>query len=180
MKSMLAMTAISSGLALLGKLEPVWQFGVSLLALAGAMLVIAGALKLIERTDPVNTFKAFAAVLITLGLLMAAVAGVTQIIAKAVPAVKKGISMLVIIAGSVLLLSVALAALSFVPEDKLNTAAHAVFVIIGTYAALIAAMGRLSGSAKGALAVGASLLATAYAFKILIEACCIKLCKYRV
>ncbi len=170
MKTMLAMTVISSALALLGKLEPVWQFGVSLLALAGAMLVIAGALKLIEKTNPVETFGAFAAVLITLGLLMAAVAGVTQIIAKAVPTVKKGIGMLIIIAGSVAILSVALAALSFVPEDKLNTAAHAVFVIIGTYAALIAAMGRLSGSAKGALAVGVSLLATAYAFKILIQA----------
>ena len=170
MGSMLAITALSSILAVFGKLEGVWNLGIMLLSMSTAMLVVAAALKLIEKTDPVGMFKRFAIILGTVALLLGEVIAAVWAINKLAPKLLLEIAGIAAIATAVAILAGALLVLSFIPVERLRASGEALAGVIFAYAALIYSVGSLAGNVRGAVVSLLALVSVAMAFKIMVDA----------
>ena len=132
-------------------------FGLAVGAVAVAMLIMAGAIKVLSTIDPEALFMSVLAVVVVLSAITLALAVLSKY-ASGKKMLAAGASILMLSVG-ILILTAALAALSFIPFDKLQngiTALAFVLIIVGGALALLSLAG-----AKVLLAAGAILIVSA-------------------
>jgi hypothetical protein len=132
-------------------------FGLAVGAVAVAMLIMAGAIKVLSTIDPEALFMSVLAVVVVLSAITLALTVLSKY-ASGKKMLAAGASILMLSVG-ILILTAALAALSFIPFDKLQngiTALAFVLIIVGGALALLSLAG-----AKVLLAAGAILIVSA-------------------
>ena len=132
-------------------------FGLAVGAVAVAMLIMAGAIKVLSTIDPEALFMSVLAVVVVLSAITLALAVLSKY-ASGKKMLAAGASILMLSVG-ILILTAALAALSFIPFDKLQngiTALAFVLIIVGGALTLLSLAG-----AKVLLAAGAILIVSA-------------------
>lgn len=132
-------------------------FGLAVGAVAVAMLIMAGAIKVLSTIDPEALFMSVLAVVVVLSAVTLALTVLSKY-ASGPKMLAAGASILMLSVG-ILILTAALAALSFIPFDKLQngiTALAFVLIIVGGALALLSLAG-----AKVLLAAGAILIVSA-------------------
>ena len=132
-------------------------FGLAVGAVAIAMLIMAGAIKVLSTIDPEALFMSVLAVVVVLSAITLALTVLSKY-ASGKKMLAAGASILMLSVG-ILILTAALAALSFIPFDKLQngiTALAFVLIIVGGALALLSLAG-----AKVLLAAGAILIVSA-------------------
>ena len=169
--SLLAITGFSSLLAINGKLDSIWEFGLTLLSLAGTILVLVGAMKLLETVKPetVNIVKELVGFL---GIAQV----VTTLVSTLGPSSKKFTAIIrnvkisfMGLALAIGILGIAIWRLSTIPVEQLKPAADAMRNGLMAFAGVLLTASMVGSLTKSALKSFVLLLAAATAFAILTE-----------
>lgn len=164
----LAMTGLVAALSALAKVDKVnFESVASLIAVAGAILILALALKVVDSLDP---NKMIADISILVGL-MAGIVVMSVAMSKFAGSMATSALSILAIGGAILVLAIGLRVLSGIkPEELLagifgmNECVIALIVLIGALNAMPKSM--VDKAALNILAIGAAMLLLAYAVKV--------------
>lgn len=178
--SMLTITTLSTALAFFGKLDGVWEFGISLAALAASMIFVAGAIKMLADLGLPEIGRGFGVVAASLTAFVVSLYAFSfaldtigegiKVLDKTSVSMKTIIQRVVLIAGAILAVAFAIRMLAAVKEEgALESASRAIADVVGALGVLTLIIGKLGVAAKPVVACAATVLAVAYSFKILAD-----------
>lgn len=166
--ALLAITGLSSLLALTGNLESVWEFGLALVALSGSLLIIVAAMKLLESVSE-DTKKVVLVVgtIFAIFALLATLSSRNKKITRIIRDVRVGFTGLAI---AIAALAIAIWRLSTIPADQLKATSKALGEGLLGFTALLATAVTVAALAKTSIPALAMLAATAGAFSVMVFA----------